>query len=56
MFDKTGDFIVGNSIASLGHLLDKGVKVAMMYGDRDYQCNCKFAYYPNKPQEGERPL
>ncbi|KAK8118092.1 uncharacterized protein PG998_006373 [Apiospora kogelbergensis] len=39
VFDKTGDFIVGNSIASLGHLLDKGVKVAMMYGDRDYQCN-----------------
>lgn len=25
----------------LGDLLDQGVKVALVYGDSDYQCNCK---------------
>ncbi|KAK8029456.1 hypothetical protein PG993_010747 [Apiospora rasikravindrae] len=38
-FIKTGDFMLGHNVADLGHLLDKGVKVAFMYGDRDYQCN-----------------
>jgi hypothetical protein len=37
----TGDFIRGRNLAILGQLLDRGVKVAMMYGDRDYQCNCE---------------
>ncbi|KAK7959323.1 carboxypeptidase S1 [Apiospora aurea] len=39
VFNKTGDFILGHNVADLGRLLDKGVKVAFMYGDRDYQCN-----------------
>ena len=38
-FNLTGDFVRGHSLASLGSLLDKGVKVALVYGDRDYQCN-----------------
>jgi len=29
----------GNALSSLGRLLDKGVKVSLVYGDRDYQCN-----------------
>ncbi|KAJ6569504.1 Alpha/Beta hydrolase protein [Mycena capillaripes] len=35
----TGDFIRGHNLKILGQLLDRGVKVALMYGDRDYQCN-----------------
>jgi hypothetical protein len=38
-FDRTGDFILGNTLPKLGNLLDRGVKVALLYGDRDYQCN-----------------
>lgn len=40
-FQATGDFVLGNNLGVLGELLDQGVKVALMYGDRDYQCNCK---------------
>ncbi|KAK8860054.1 Alpha/Beta hydrolase protein [Apiospora arundinis] len=39
VFSKTGDFLLGHNVANLGHLLNKGVKVAFMYGDSDYQCN-----------------
>lgn len=39
-YDRTGDFVLGRNLAILGELLDKGVKVALMYGDADYQCNC----------------
>ncbi|OIW27065.1 alpha/beta-hydrolase [Coniochaeta ligniaria NRRL 30616] len=38
-FVKTGDFVRGRNLAILGELLDGGVKVALVYGDRDYQCN-----------------
>lgn len=41
-FTGTGDFVRGRNLAILGELLDRGVKVAMMYGDSDYQCNCEF--------------
>jgi carboxypeptidase D len=40
-FVQTGDFVRGKNLAILGSLLDSGVKVALMYGDRDYQCNCE---------------
>ncbi|KAK9778452.1 putative Alpha/Beta hydrolase protein [Seiridium cardinale] len=39
-FTNTGDFVLGRNVAILGELLDRGVKVSMMYGDRDFQCNC----------------
>ncbi|KIW73072.1 hypothetical protein PV04_01219 [Phialophora macrospora] len=38
-FALSGDFVRGKNLAILGQLLDRGVKVALMYGDRDYQCN-----------------
>ncbi|KAK3688901.1 Alpha/Beta hydrolase protein [Podospora appendiculata] len=38
-FNYTGDFVRGHALAKLGFLLDRGVNVALMYGDRDYQCN-----------------
>ncbi|KAF1958446.1 alpha/beta-hydrolase [Byssothecium circinans] len=38
-FNNTGDFVRGHQIKDLGKLLDRGVKVALMFGDRDYQCN-----------------
>lgn len=40
-FDATGDFARAGNLQALGSLLDRGVKVALMYGDKDYQCNCK---------------
>lgn len=38
-FMMTGDFIRTHGIANLRSLLTKGTKVALVYGDRDYQCN-----------------
>lgn len=41
-FLMAGDFVKGNNLQVLGQLLDRGVKVALVYGDRDYQCNCEY--------------
>ncbi|KAG8169263.1 hypothetical protein KVR01_000008 [Diaporthe batatas] len=38
-FQSTFDIIHGGFLESIGYLLDSGVKVHMMYGDRDYPCN-----------------
>ncbi|KAK6227430.1 serine carboxypeptidase [Colletotrichum tabaci] len=38
-FGQTFDMILGGFGESIGYLLDNGVKVHMMYGDRDYACN-----------------
>ena len=42
-FVATGDYaradIRGGYLADIAYLLDNGVKVALMYGDRDYACN-----------------
>ncbi|KAH8596918.1 Alpha/Beta hydrolase protein [Bisporella sp. PMI_857] len=38
-FRTTGDYARGTSLKSLAYLLDGGVKVAGMYGDRDWACN-----------------
>lgn len=38
-FDRSGDFIKGGLIEDLAYILDHGVKVTMMYGDRDYACS-----------------
>lgn len=40
MFSKTGNVMV-QDISLLEHVLDKGVGVALVFGDRDYKCNCK---------------
>ncbi|KAK3995523.1 Alpha/Beta hydrolase, partial [Cladorrhinum sp. PSN332] len=39
VFMLTLDPIRGDFMKDIGYLLDKGVKVAMMYGDRDVVCN-----------------
>ena len=43
-FTATGDYarkdIRGGSLQDLAYLLDNGVKVALLAGDRDYACNC----------------
>lgn len=31
----------GGQLGDIASLLDQGVKVALLYGDRDYTCNCK---------------
>lgn len=38
-FSTTFDIIGGGYLDSIAYLLDSGVKVHMMYGDRDYACN-----------------
>ncbi|THZ79123.1 alpha/beta-hydrolase [Aureobasidium pullulans] len=38
-FTHTGDISKGGLLDDLAYILDNGVKVAMMYGDRDYACN-----------------
>ncbi|KAL5351072.1 hypothetical protein ACLOAV_004647 [Pseudogymnoascus australis] len=39
VFDSTGDINRAGSMEAVAYLLDSGVKVHMMYGDRDYACN-----------------
>ncbi len=39
MFTKTYDILLGGFLDSIAYLLDSGIKVHMMYGDRDYACN-----------------
>jgi len=40
-FGVTGDpFIV--SIDTINHVAESGIKIALIYGDRDYRCNCKY--------------
>lgn len=38
-FEATGDMARGGFMEAIGYLLESGVKVALMYGDRDYACN-----------------
>ncbi|KAH8204107.1 hypothetical protein TruAng_001789 [Truncatella angustata] len=38
-FSASGDFIFGGFSDDLGSLLDDGVKVALINGDRDFRCN-----------------
>jgi carboxypeptidase C (cathepsin A) len=38
-FHATGDYPRGGFLEDLSSLIDSGIKVAMVYGDRDYACN-----------------
>lgn len=38
-FQHTGDHVRGALVPSLASLLDAGIRVAFIYGDRDYICN-----------------
>lgn len=38
-FQSTGDYAKGNQISALASLLNSGIRVALIYGDRDYACN-----------------
>ena len=38
-FSQTGDYERGGQISDLAQLLSLGVRVALLYGDRDYVCN-----------------
>lgn len=40
-FAMNGDLVRGGFIEDLASLLDQGVKVALINGDRDFRCNCK---------------
>lgn len=39
LFAGTGDFLRPGSLDAISYLLDSGVKVALVYGDRDFACN-----------------
>ena len=65
-FISTGDFARGGIMSDLGSLLDKGIKVALMYGDRDYDCSwlggenvslsVKYAQSDQFAQAGYQPI
>ncbi|KAK1752302.1 serine carboxypeptidase [Echria macrotheca] len=38
-FEDANDIVLGGFIEAVAYLLDSGVRVHMMYGDRDYACN-----------------
>ena len=38
-FSATGDMFRSGLVEDIAYILDHGVRVAMMYGDRDYACN-----------------
>lgn len=38
-FEATGDGMRGGYLEKYAYLLDSGITVAFVYGDRDYQCN-----------------
>ncbi|KAF6808691.1 carboxypeptidase s1 [Colletotrichum sojae] len=38
-FQATGDYMRGPLIPRIAGLLDRGIRVALVYGDRDYICN-----------------
>lgn len=40
-FQSTGDYARGGYLEDMAYILDNGVKIAMVYGDRDYACNCR---------------
>ena len=39
IFGQTGDYERGDQISKMGSLLSMGVRVALIYGDRDFICN-----------------
>jgi carboxypeptidase C (cathepsin A) len=38
-FHSSGDFMKGGQLQNLAYILDHGVNVALLHGDRDYACN-----------------
>lgn len=40
---STGDYLIdrGGTLDQYSRAIDSGVRIAMMYGDRDFMCNCK---------------
>ncbi|KAF2667173.1 putative serine carboxypeptidase [Microthyrium microscopicum] len=38
-FNGVGDYSRGSMLEDIGFVLDQGIKVAMVYGDRDFACN-----------------
>jgi hypothetical protein len=36
------DALMGGHLENIGYLLNRGINVALAYGDRDYSNNCKF--------------
>lgn len=52
-FFSTGDF-VRQDVSAMEYILNKGIKVALLYGDRDYVCNCTF--FPLSPHLSIIPI
>lgn len=45
-FYETGDPMIPSK-STIEYILDAGIGVAFVYGDRDYQCNCKLIFSPS---------
>lgn len=44
LFAVTGDPFRFEGLKALEYLLDAGIKVALVFGDRDLRCNCKLYF------------
>lgn len=47
-YSVTGDPMRAGSV-DLAYLLDQGTRVALIYGDRDWRCNCAFVLFSSLP-------
>ena len=53
MFYQTGD-PMRTDISHVNRILQKGLNVALVFGDRDYECNCKYLAETNLFQKKKR--
>lgn len=47
MFELTGDPVI-QDMSLLEHVISSGINVALIYGDRDYQCNCELIFLSDR--------
>jgi carboxypeptidase C (cathepsin A) len=43
-FSMSGDNVKGGSLEAIGSILDSGISVTLIYGDRDFACNCEWNF------------
>jgi hypothetical protein len=54
-FGATGyDDVLGGPLENMGYLVDQGISVALIYGDRDYSNNCTSIYYQSWYLESDK--
>jgi hypothetical protein len=53
-FASTGDVLIsrGGTLDQYSQAINDGVRIAFMYGDRDYTCNCKVVEFDTQAING----